>query len=263
MGKKKQKKTDLRPDRIAGPRREWVDFEDHEHDDCTWRVDVTFLASGWTCIYGNGCQGNRDTKTPELMEGCCSHGAYLTDKADLDHVVEAAKHLNADEWQFKKIGDVQGIAEKIGKNQWRTRLVDDACVFLNRPEFDGPVGCALHHYADRTGIHFAEVKPEVCWQLPLRLVNQEQENGDMVWYLTEYDRAAWDEGGAEFAWWCTEAPEAFVGHDPVYITMEAELRKMLGDLVYEDVRKYLDERRGGSLPKPHDTEVPVTLDSKP
>ena len=88
MGKKKPK---LRSDRIAGPRREWVDFEDHEEEDCTWRVDVTFLASAWTCIYGNGCQGNRAERAPELMHGCCTHGAFFTDKADLDHVVVAVE----------------------------------------------------------------------------------------------------------------------------------------------------------------------------
>lgn len=260
MGKKKPK---LRSDRIAGPRREWVDFEDHEEEDCTWRVDVTFLASAWTCIYGNGCQGNRAERAPELMHGCCTHGAFFTDKADLDHVVAAARELTADEWQFKALGDQKGVAVKLDKNQWRTRLVDEACIFLNRVGFENGAGCALHQHAAARGIHFADVKPEVCWQLPLRLINQEQEDGGMVWYLTEYDRAAWDEGGQDFAWWCTEAPEAFVGHDPVYITMEAELRKMLGDLVYEDVRKYLDERRGASLPKPHDAEVPVALGRKP
>jgi hypothetical protein len=42
--------------------------------------------------------------------------------------------------------------------------------------------------------------------------------------------------------------------------MEAELRKMLGDAVYEEVAKYLDVRLGsGTPPMPHPAEVPVSL----
>jgi len=144
-------------------------------------------------------------------------------------------------------------------------VVDGACIFLNRPGFANGPGCALHQHADKRGIHFADIKPDVCWQLPLHLINQEQPDGSMVWLLTEYDRAAWDEGGQDFGWWCTEAPEAFVGRDPVYKTMEAELRKMVGDLVYEDIRAYLDARRDltASPPVPHPAETPVVIGAKP
>ena len=32
--------------------------------------------------------------------------------------------------------------------------------------------------------------------------------------ITEFARDGWGEGGEEFAWWCTEAPEAFTAHEP-------------------------------------------------
>ena len=49
-----------------------------------------------------------------------------------------------------------------------TRLVKDACIFLNRPGFPAGAGCALHLAALAQGRSHVELKPEVCWQLPLR-----------------------------------------------------------------------------------------------
>ncbi|MGH9296338.1 MAG: hypothetical protein ACRD0B_13480, partial [Acidimicrobiales bacterium] len=57
--------------------REWLSFEDSS-EDRTWMVDVSFLESGWCCIYGNGCQGVLTEPAPELAQGCCSYGAHLT-----------------------------------------------------------------------------------------------------------------------------------------------------------------------------------------
>jgi hypothetical protein len=42
--------------------------------------------------------------------------------------------------------------------------------------------------------------------------------------------------------------------------MEPELRKMLGDAVYEEVVKYMDVRMtAGPPPLPHPAEVPVPM----
>ncbi len=40
-------------------------------------------------------------------------------------------------------------------------------------------------------------------------------------------------GAQEFHWWCTEDPEAFVGHEPVYVSMRTELETMAGKKVYK------------------------------
>ena len=99
-------------------------------------------------------------------------------------------------------------------------------------------------HAMRDGEHHSDVKPEVCWQLPLRRVDEEQEDGTVISTLTEFGRAGWGEGGDDFDWWCTEdKPEAFIGREPVYVSLEVELRKMLGDKLYRRVAAYLDERR--------------------
>ena len=108
-----------------------------EEDGRRWQIDVTFLLSRWRCIFGDGCQGVLEERAPELILGCCSYGAHFTDKKDRDAVVKMARALGDDEWQFAKIGRKKGIYAKVGKNDdgspdWRTRLVKDACIFLNR-----------------------------------------------------------------------------------------------------------------------------------
>jgi hypothetical protein len=111
-----------------------------------------------------------------------------------------------------------------------------------------------------TGKHFSDTKPTVCWQLPLRAVDRDEEDDSVTSVLTEFGRDGWGEGGEEFAWWCTEAKEAFTGAEPVYKSMESELRKMLGDAVYEELAKYMDVRfASGPPPVPHPAEVQVSM----
>ena len=246
---------------MRGPTREWVTFDDPDEDGRRWQIDVTFLLSSWRCIFGCGCQGVLTEKAPEMVQGCCSYGAHFSDRKDRDHVARVAKELTDEEWQYRRAGRQKGIYAKAGKDEdgkteWRTRLVDDACIFLNRPGFVGGPGCALHLHALRRGIHHSDVKPEVCWQLPLRRVDEEQEDGTVISTLTEFARDGWGEGGDDFAWWCTEAPEAFTAQEPVYRSLSTELRTMLGAKLHRRVVEYLDERRG-SRPEPvvHPAEV--------
>jgi len=246
-----------------GPTREWVSFDDPKEDGRRWQIDVTFLTSHWECIFGNGCQGVFTERAPELAQGCCSYGAHFSNRKDRDRVVRAARQLSDDVWQFAKSARKKGIFAKSGKDEdgkqeWRTRLVDDACVFLNRPGFSAGPGCALHLQAMRTGQHHSDLKPDVCWQLPLRCVDEEQEDGTVVSTLSEFGRDGWGEGGEDFAWWCTEAPEALHGSEPVYRSLAEELQKMMGAELYAQVTEYLD-RRGHSQPPPvpHPAETPV------
>jgi hypothetical protein len=248
-------------DDVAAPVREWVTFDDPREPDRRWQIDITFLGSRWQCIYGNGCQGVHEQLSPQLMHGCCSHGAYFADKADRVAVEAAAQLLTADDWQYRDEGlGPKGIAAKVGKKEWRTRKVKGACVFLNRPGFAGGAGCALHQYSMRTGTHYVGLKPEICWQLPLRRIDEEQDDGSVISMLTEFSRSSWGEGGADFAWWCTEAPEAFTAAEPVYRTMSNELREMLGPVLYDELSEYLDARIASVMPPAlHPTEVRVEL----
>ncbi|MEY2588961.1 MAG: hypothetical protein QOJ67_945, partial [Acidimicrobiaceae bacterium] len=80
---------------------EWVSFEDPD-EERTWVFDLTFLMSGWSCIFGRGCPGVLTGPTPELEQGCCSYGAHFTGPEDRAHVEAMAKKLTAEEWQLKK-----------------------------------------------------------------------------------------------------------------------------------------------------------------
>ena len=226
---------------VPGATREWAWFDD-PNEYRRWHVDVTFLASTWECIFGRGCQGVLTEPTPELGHGCCSYGAHFSDRKDRERTERAAKQLSTDEWQFAKEGRNKGVVARVGKS-WRTRLVDDACIFLNRPGFKAGAGCALHLHALNTGKHFIETKPEVCWQVPIRRVDDDPDaDGLVVSTLGEWGRDGWGEGGLDFAWWCTEAPEAFGARQPVYRSCEVELREMMSDDVFEAVANYLDAR---------------------
>ncbi|MET0895293.1 MAG: hypothetical protein ABWY80_05525 [Acidimicrobiia bacterium] len=249
--------------------REWVTFVDPREAGRTWQIDITFLLSNWRCIFGDGCQGVLDAPAPELVLGCCSYGAHFSDRADRALVMRASKRLRDDEWQFAKLGRKKGIFEKAGKDddgvmEYKTRLADDACIFLNRIDFAAGPGCALHLHAMRTGVHHSELKPEVCWQLPLRRIDEEQEDGTVITTLTEFGREGWGEGGDDFAWWCTEAPEAFSAPEPVYESMSAELRKMLGKRLFRSLVEYLESRAAdGVFPPVAHPAVPVSITKKP
>jgi hypothetical protein len=232
------------------PDREWVSFEDDD-EYRTWVFDVTFLLSRWSCIYGRGCQGVLTGPAPERQEGCCSYGAHFTDQADFDRVAAAATTLEPHEWQFRSEGQAQGLLKKIPADPKVTRLVDGACVFLNRPGFEGGVGCALHIGAVNRGRRPLDFKPDVCWQLPFRRDDRDDGDGHVTSTVGEWGRSGWGEGGTEFHWWCTEAPEAYAGRDPLYRAMADELAALVGDGVYRRLAAYLDRRAEGSVPLPH------------
>lgn len=230
---------------------EWVSFDDPD-ELRTWVFDVTFLLSGWECIFGRGCQGVLTGPAPELVQGCCSYGAHFTDNADVARVKKAAAGLTADQWQYKSEAK-KGIVTKEADGSRITRLVDDACIFLNRPGFPGGAGCALHRAALDGGVVPLTLKPDVCWQLPLRREDATEESGRVTTTVTQWDRKHWGGGGEEFHWWCTEAPEAFGSRRPVYVTMAPELKEIAGEAVYARLAAYLDTRRKGSVPLPHPT----------
>src|ERR1019366_1668738 len=234
---------------------EWVSFEDPA-EDRSWLVDVTFLSSCWQCIYGAGCQGVLTEATPERMEGCCSYGAHFTDEADAERVTAAAETLPREQWQFRSKGRRKaGVLKRDSKGVTTTRLVDGACIFLNRPGHPGGAGCALHRAALDRGVPPLELKPDVCWQLPLRREDTVGSDGHVTSSVSEWGRRHWGEGGAEFHWWCTEAPEAFSGREPVYRSLRDEIVAMAGREIYDLLASYLESRssRRGTVPLPHPT----------
>ena len=77
-----------------------------------WQIDVTFLASSWRCIFGQGCQGVLTEPAPELVQGCCSYGAYESDKKVKEQGREARQEarrrrvaVQADRTEEGRVGD--------------------------------------------------------------------------------------------------------------------------------------------------------------
>jgi hypothetical protein len=221
---------------------EWVSFED-DAEERTWVFDVTFLTSNWSCIFGRGCQGVLTGPAPEMVQGCCSYGAHLVDKKDARHVEKVAKTLTPDVWQHHDVGQKKPVIHKNKDGELVTRLVDEACIFLNRPGFPAGPGCAFHIAALERGVNPLTLKPEVCWQLPLRREDAvDDEDGHVTSTVRQWDRRHWGKGGEEFHWWCTESPDAFVGTKPVYREMQAELTQMVGSKVYDRLLAFLHQR---------------------
>jgi hypothetical protein len=241
------------PEVKDGFARDFVEFVDPAKPEEIFRCDLTWLTSYWSCIYGTGCCGI-DADKPDA--GCCSDGAYYSDEADELRTLEVAKRLTPDMWQFyeeaqskKKSGPMR-ISEVGLDSDRKTRKVDDSCIFLNRkgyeaPGFTGNFGCVLHHLAQKEDIHFVDTKPDVCWQLPIRRSFEVREFGDRqisVTVIGEYERLAWGDGGAEFAWYCTANTEAHVGREPVYKSNSHELTALMGPLAYAELVKFCDAR---------------------
>jgi hypothetical protein len=223
---------------------EWISFDDPD-DDRTWLFDATFLRSNHRCIFGDGCQGVLDGPAAELSQGCCSYGAHFVDDDDVQTVVQAFVRLRPDQMQYHAEAVDGGFLRPAepdadGHAATMTRLVDDACIFLNRPGFARGAGCALHVGALDVGERPLDWKPNVCWQVPIRLEHSTDDNGHVTSRLREWKRRDWGEGGAGFHWWCTEAPEAFVGAVPVYRSSRDEIVELIGDTVYHTMVEMLE-----------------------
>jgi hypothetical protein len=243
--------------------REWVEFPDPADPEHLVRADLTWLTSAWTCIFGRGCAGVVEGRPDD---GCCSHGAFFTDEDDRSRVAATVAELSDDDWQLAAVGRGGWTEEDADGDEpaLRTRVVDGACVFLNRPGFPGGTGCALHRLALRTGVHPLTTKPDVCWQLPVRRSQAYVDRPDgarvLVSSIGEFDRRGWGPGGADLHWWCTGAPLAHVSPEPLVDTYGPELVALLGQPAYDELRRLTQLRLDQGLVAPHPASpVPVEL----
>jgi hypothetical protein len=184
---------------------------------------------------------------PNSPIGCCAEGPYLSGKEDFKRVARMASELTDDDWQFRNIV-VNGKkhfykqAESDEDGPWlRLRNFKGACIFLNREDFPTGPGCAFHYLALRTGRHYTETKPTVCWMLPFQVIDDTIEypmsldailsslkiaasagrfgpalaQGQLnlcteLRMLLEWDRNSWGVGPKDMPWWCVDSREAYV-----------------------------------------------------
>jgi hypothetical protein len=230
--------------------RAWVEFADPADAGQVFRCDLTWLTSRWTCIFGMGCKGIYADRPDD---GCCTLGAHFSDKDDEKRVARHVKELTAEDWQHRRVSRRDGgWVETDDEGVRKTRVVDGACIFLNRPGFPAGAGCALHALALRTGRHPLETKPDVCWQLPVRRTYRTVERPDDTSYLEvtigEYDRRGWGPGGHDLDWYCSGNTEAHVGADPVYVSYGPELRELMGEQAYAELAAVCEARLASRRP---------------
>ncbi|MGK2884841.1 MAG: hypothetical protein ACSLE8_08685 [Rhodococcus sp. (in: high G+C Gram-positive bacteria)] len=233
--------------------REWVEFPDPDNSEHIISADLTWLLSNWTCVFGTpACQG---TVAGRPDDGCCSHGAFLSDDDDKKKLDASVKMLTAEDWQLMPKGlGKKGYVEYDDlddEQSLRTRRYKGACIFQNRPGFAGGIGCALHSMALRKGIEPLEVKPDVCWQLPIRRTQDwvTRPDGTEILKTTigEYDRRGWGEGGHDLDWYCSGSPDAHVGSKQVFESYKPELTELLGRAAYDELASLCKRRRGLGL----------------
>jgi hypothetical protein len=200
-----------------------------------WRFDTSFLRSNWTCLWGRGCLGILEREAPELGQGCCSIGAHLDGEDEARNIGALAATLEPERFQHHAEAAAGGVFSD--DTRTNTRVIDGACIFLNHPDFSGGPGCALHLAALDAGESPIEWKPEVCWQLPIKVDWVQRDDGGEVATVRRWTRADWGEQGEEMAWCCTEGDLAYVGDRPVVDSLAEELREVVGNDVYVELRR--------------------------
>jgi hypothetical protein len=199
----------------------------------------------------------QDDKTyPDI--GCCTKGAWFEDEQDVKDVHEQFMKLTDEDWDVEQRAKSDVFANK-GKHPFavvhktdqdgtitagKTRVVDGGCIFANRADGSvgatGKIGCAFHHMAQRLGGDHVDVMPNVCWQLPIRVDAESDEDNELyVTTIHPWDVDKWggkDPDGTHdswMGWWCIDTPDAYIGSQPLYKSMEHELRTLIGDGPYE------------------------------
>lgn len=206
-------------------------------DGTRWRLDVAWLTSRWTCLWGRGCLGIEPEPDPAAGLGCCSVGAELADEEEAMTVAALAATLDPARFEHHAEAAARGVFADPGRRA--TAVVDGACVFLNRPGFAGGPGCALHLAALDAGEEPMDWKPSVCWQLPIRVDWEDLGDGTERATLRAWSRADWGEEGETMAWCCTEGELAYVGDRPVLESLGPELRAIAGDEVVDELARRL------------------------
>ncbi|MDQ1397688.1 MAG: hypothetical protein QOG64_2947 [Acidimicrobiaceae bacterium] len=216
--------------------------EEIDAGDTVWRFDRAFLSSNWTCIWGRGCLGIKAEPAPHLGEGCCSLGAELDGEDEARTIAALAATLAPEHFEHHATAQPEAGGIFRDGDRSATRVVDGACIFLNRPGFAGGAGCALHVAALLAGESPIDWKPSVCWQLPIKVDWEQQDEAVEVATVRGWSRPDWGAEGTTMAWCCTEGERAYVGDRPVVESMAEELEAIVGPTVYVELRRRILDR---------------------
>jgi hypothetical protein len=212
-------------------------FVDIDAGDTVWRFDRGFLTSNWTCIWGRGCLGILPQPAEHLGQGCCSLGADLDGLDEARTIAALAATLGPGLFQHHAEATAGGV---LADGHGSTRVVDGACIFLNRPGFSGGTGCALHLAALAAEESPIDWKPSVCWQLPIKVDWSPGAGGVEIATVRGWTRSDWGAEGRTMAWCCTEGDRAYVGDRPVVESLAEELEVIVGQTVYDELRRRIE-----------------------
>lgn len=265
------------PSDHPGASYDWYEFsvkgDSEEHGELLRvKVNVSFMLSTWKCIFGQGCPGVLISGAME-DRGCCQIGVHMENTTDdykrvrgyVEQLTEedldadrlkVVKSNNGKGWRYRDTSGEDGASTLEGY-EWHTKVVDGACVLANRAGGStGKLGCSLHVLANRLGLHHSDTKPNICWQIPMAITEEYDEDLDQTVMTVDGTPAAvWGSTNMRSlhspGWWCTETPDAYVtGNSPetdevsleygmVFRTNEIELRRMMTDRVYDEMAKHL------------------------
>ncbi|MGV0352600.1 hypothetical protein [Corynebacterium confusum] len=254
--------TELAPDFP----REWFEFTDVDDPYHVFSIDLTWVESFYSCQFGTAACPGIDRNQPDV--GCCVHGAYMADEQDRDQLYDAVANMPAKYWQHRPANTDAYLArqERAADDElepwlvWdeldgddgepepalKTPLVGGACIFANRAGWGTGAGCALHQWAIDTDQELTVVKPEVCWQLPLRRYEdfEDRPDGQEILRTTigEYDRRGWGDGGEDFDWYCSSNPSCHTSAEPMWRSQRAELIALMGAENYQVLAEHCAAR---------------------
>ncbi|MDN8633293.1 hypothetical protein [Corynebacterium kefirresidentii] len=234
--------------------REWFEFTNPNDPHHVFSIDLTWVESHYSCQFGTSACRGIGKRQPEV--GCCVHGAYMADEEDRDQLYDAVARMPAEYWQLRPAGVDEFLAQDDTDElepwlEWdeldgedgepepalKTPIVDGACIFANRAGWATGTGCALHQWAVDAGEELTVVKPEVCWQLPLRRYEDYEERPDgqeiLRTQIGEYDRRGWGNGGEDFDWYCSADSACHANPLPMWQSHEDELVALMGRESYE------------------------------
>ncbi len=237
--------------------REWFEFVDPTDPTRIFSIDLTWVESTWSCRFGTPeCLGIDESNR---AIGCCNHGAYIADEEDRDTVYNSVRAMDPKFWQLRPADTDEFFAanDPTWLEPWlewdedegphiKTKVIDGACIFANRPGHPTGAGCALHQWAVAEGRNIVGSKPEVCWQVPFFREDEWEERPDgqeiLRTTIGEYDRRQWGGGGEDFDWWCTAAPACHTGTTPMWQSMKDELTALIGPAPYDVLAEHCRKR---------------------
>jgi len=284
--------------------REWFEFVHPDDPTHYFSIDLTWAESTWTCRFGTpqclgidesmpavGCcihgaylsdESDRDDLYNSVAEMPARYwqlrpaevDSYLAnaDPTVLEPWLEWDEAEGVEEVEDRGLGDAPadaaggtGDTDDDDTPHLKTRVVNGACIFANRPGAETGPGCALHQWAVAEGRPVIGSKPEVCWQVPFSREDEWEERSDGVEILRttigEYHRRQWGGGGEDFDWWCTAAPECHSpgepAGEPVWRTMQEELTALIGEKPYAVLAAHCAAR--AALPASARSAHPATV----